>query len=87
MKKITFVQLQELNHWNKAVLVFSKDSFDREYNEIERSYKVSSDEKYFDSNMNGSSLFGNCLDGKDDGVRLDIYISDGWIVDYCYIVE
>ena len=30
--------------------------------------------------MNGNSLFGNCLDGKDLGVRLDLYMYEGWKV-------
>ena len=34
--------------------------------------------KYFDGNMSGSSLFGNCLDGKDLGVRLDIIFISDW---------
>lgn len=41
------------------------------------------------------SLFGNCLDGSDVGVRLDTYmfavpvdgVGKAWKVEYCYIVE
>ena len=57
------------------------------FTELERSYQISSDAKYFDGNMSGNSLFGNCLDGKDLGVRLDYYMYSGWKVDFCYITE
>ena len=94
MEKITFGQLcNTSDSWEKAVIIFAPESFNREFSEIERSYEVYSDAKYFDANMGGSSLFGNCLDGKDNGVRLDWYMkrmpSEGtpWTVEYCYIVE
>lgn len=94
MEKITFGQLcNTSNTWKEAVIVFAPESFGRDFSELERSYKVSSEAKYFDANMGGSSLFGNCLDGKDDGVRLDWYMKrpkeEGtrWIVEYCYIIE
>lgn len=73
--------------WEEAVIVFTASSFDKYYPEISRSYRVSSKEKYFDSSMGGSSLFGSCLDGNDNLVRLDRYIHNGWTVDYCYIVK
>lgn len=87
IEKIKFYDLQEIEDWKEAVVVFTKDSFEKEFTELERSYQISSDAKYFDANMGGSSLFGDCLDGKDLGVRLDIYIYDGWKVDYAYITE
>lgn len=75
------------NEWKEAVIVFTKSSFNEDYPEVSRSYKVSSEEKYFDNNMNGSSLHGYCLDGSDQGVRLDQYIQNDWTVDYCYIIK
>ena len=94
MKKITFGELcNTSDSWEKAVIVFAPESFGKEFSELERSYEVYSDAKYFDANMGGSSLFGNCLDGKDNGVRLDWYMkrspSEGkrWTVEYCYIVK
>ena len=87
IKKISFWDLQEMTDWKEAVLVFTESSFNIPYAEQERSYTISSDAKYFDGNMGGSSLFGNCLDGKDLGVRLDKYMYEGWKVDYCYITE
>ena len=42
--------------------------------------------------MGGYSIFGNCLDGTDQGVRLDWYMAEerdinGWKVEDCYILE
>lgn len=71
----------------KGVIVFTQDSFDKTYTEVERSYEVTSDNKAFLPNMISNSIFGNCLDGKDLGIRLDLYIYDGWKIDYCYITE
>lgn len=94
MKQVTrFETLRELaenTSWTKAVIVFTKDSFKKEFSELERSYQISRDSKYFNPEMNGNSLFGNCLDGKDDGVRLDLYIHElpekgsVWKVEYCF---
>lgn len=93
MKKITLSKLREDHKWKRAVIVFTEDSFRSHHAEIKRSYEISHNNKYFMSDMNGNSLFGNCLDGSDDDVRLDIYMTntleDGriWKVDYCYIVD
>jgi hypothetical protein len=87
IEKISLWDLQTKLDWKEAVVVFTEDSFKKPYTELERSYKISSGDKYFDGNMGGNSLFGNCLDGTDLGVRLDIYIYEGWKVDYCYITE
>ena len=93
MEKLTLRDLQKNDNWEKAVIVFKEKSFEREFSETERSYEISRDNKYFNWQMNGNSLFGDCLDGKDNGVRLDIYMSllpkEGkrWIEDYCYIVK
>ncbi|MGX8833952.1 hypothetical protein ACWG0P_07035 [Amedibacillus sp. YH-ame6] len=101
MKKVTFEQVRdifnrhnEINGTNrksnvnvlKAVVVFSSDSFEDEYTETERSYEIRSDAKMFNADMISNSLFGNCLDGKDMGVRLDHYMYDGWKIEYCYVV-
>jgi hypothetical protein len=89
--KVTLNDLKEMEDWKNAVIVFTKDSFDREYSELERSYKISRENKYFMPMMNSYSLFGSCLDGKDSGVRLDIYmnINQGkrWKEEYCYIID
>lgn len=73
----------------EAVIVFTKDSFRDDYTEKERSYKVQSDNKFFLPGYCSNSLFGNCLDGNDDMVRLDWYMGADrpWIPEYCYILE
>lgn len=67
-----------------GVIVYTKDSFDKEYPLESRSYRVASDNKYFVPHLGGNSLFGNCLDGSENCVRLDWYFS-AWKIDYCYI--
>lgn len=93
-KKISLTELRDNpSTWEEAVIVFTADSFEQEYSEESRSYKISSDAKYFNPSMIANSLFGDCLDGSDKGVRLDMYISrgmyasGGWKVDYCYITR
>ena len=95
MKKYSLKELEETNEWEEAVVVFTKDSFDKDYSEAERSYAISHDANWFDADKISFSLYGDCLDGKDSGVRLDWYMralpKDGigkrWIVDYCYITK
>lgn len=87
VQKLKFYDLQKRKDWAQAVLVFTEDSFEKPFTEIQRSYKISSEDKYFNANMGGNSLYGNCLDGKDLYVRLDQYIYSGWKVHYCYITE
>jgi hypothetical protein len=87
IEKIGFWDLQRNKDWKKAVVVFTESSFQKPFTELERSYQISSDAKYFDGNMGGNSLFGNCLDGKDVGVRLDKYFHEGWEPEFAYITE
>ena len=102
MKKMTFNELRDFfiehnktHDWTrdilKGVVVFTPDSFDREYSEESRSYKFKSDQKTF-RNCCSNSLYASSLDRIDQGVRLDWYMEyygnkDGWKVDYCYLVE
>lgn len=57
-----------------------------------RTYAVSSDNKAFQPNKGGYSIFGYCLDGTDQGVRLEQHMREehggdnGWIVADCCIV-
>ena len=70
-----------------GVIVFTENSFPSPYDVTGRSYEVSSMAKYFNPSALGNGLVGNCLDGKDDGVRLDYYMGEyGWKPEYCYIV-
>ena len=76
----------------RAVIVFKSSNWpDKEYTLEQRSYLIRSDENYFISEMGGNSLFANCLDGIDQGLRLDWYMFNNhphnWVVDYCYIKE
>lgn len=95
MKKLTLNELSAKKDWKKAVVVFKQESFDKEYSLESRSYAISSGENYFRSDKISNSLYGDCLDGSENGVRLDLYIHSmpednvgkPWIVDYCYIVE
>jgi len=105
-KKLTFSELCDLiSEHNKekgvkqqfsdskplnCVIVFTEDSFKEKYDETTRSYSFRSDNKYFLPSMLGNSIFGDCLDGDDLGVRLDWYMHDEvkpWKVEYCYIME
>ena len=76
----------------RAVIVFKSSNWpDKEYTLEQRSYLIRSDEKYFIPEMGGNSIFSNCLDGIDQGVRLDWYMFNNhphnWAVEYCYIKE
>ena len=73
----------------KAVVVFTQDSFSKIYPLESRSYLVTNENKGFIDGMISNSVFGDALDGTDDGVRLDWYMYDEnpWKVDYCYILE
>ena len=77
----------------EGYVVFSQDSFTKEYSLESRTYVVSSDCKAFQPHMRGYSIFGTSLDGSDRGVRLDAYMAeeyggkDGWKVERCYMRE
>jgi hypothetical protein len=75
-----------------AHITFTEDSFDKPYSLLNRTYRFSSDNKAFYSRMGGYSIFADCLDGGDQGIRLDWYMTeegntDGWKVEDCYILE
>lgn len=94
MKKITFNEFEkamceavENGKSISGVVVFTEDSFDKAYPEMSRSYRVSSNNKYFYAFASSHSMFGDCLDNTDDGVNLSYYMEKGWKVDYCYLDE
>lgn len=74
----------------RAVVVISEKSLNG-YDETARSYEFSSNNSRFKPNKISNSVYGNCLDGKDLGVRLDWYVyglgGDRWEVDYCYLLD
>lgn len=101
MVEMTYQQMKERfreaesgggQHINGYV-VFTEDSFDRPYSEEARTYVISSNNKAFQSEMIGYSVFGSCLDGTDPCARLDVYMSDehggkdGWKIERCYMKE
>lgn len=72
-------------------IVFTADSFDKEYSEASRTYAVSSNNKAFMPGMGGYSIYGSSLDGTDRNVRLERYMAnekggtDGWKIERCYM--
>ena len=76
-----------------AHLIFTEDSFAKEYPLLSRTYPVSSDNNGFWHGLISRSIFAYCLDAaSDQGVRLDWYMAEegnpgGWKVERCYILE
>lgn len=72
-------------------IVFTADSFEKPYDERSRTYAVSSNNKAFQPNMGGYSIYASCIDGTDFGVRLEGYMScerggeNGWKIERCYM--
>lgn len=72
-------------------IVFSPASFEKEYPLESRTYGVSSDNKAFQPNMGGYSIYAASLDGSDPCVRLEQYMAvergskDGWQIERCYM--
>ncbi len=64
----------------------------KEYSWDGRTYEISSNNKAFQPNKGGYSIFGSCLDGSDQCVRLDRYMREekggenGWVVEDCFLV-
>ena len=73
-------------------IVFSPASFERKYPLESRTYAVSSDNKAFQPNMGGYSIYASSLDGSDPLVRLERYMAaerggkDGWQIERCYMM-
>lgn len=75
-----------------AHIIFTEDSFTRPYSLLSRTYRVSSDNKAFSPCLSGYSIFAYCLDGTDQGIRLDWCLEaegnpGGWKVADVYILE
>ncbi|MCH5352117.1 MAG: hypothetical protein J1E06_01395 [Acutalibacter sp.] len=74
-------------------IVMSPASFEQEYSLESRTYVVSSDNKAFQPNMGGYSIFASSLDGSDPCVRLEQYMAaeyggkDGWQIERCYMMS
>ena len=109
MERITYEELKKKFRNHEATppypkepltgfIVFTEDSFAKFYfakfySLESRTYKVRSDNKAFQPNKRGYSIFVGNLDGTDPGVCLEQYMAeerggkDGWKVDYCYLEE
>lgn len=76
-----------------AHIIFTEDSFTKQYPLLSRTYRITSEEKAFWSRVGSRSIFAYCLDKtSDQGVRLDWYMAEegnpgGWKVEACYILE
>lgn len=102
MKEMTYAELKEAfraiersgtnRHLNGRVVI-SQDSFTKPYSLESRTYLISSDNKAFQPNMGGYSIYATSLDGSDPNVRLESYLADerggkdGWKIEKCYLEE
>ena len=70
-------------------IVFTADSFDKDYSETSRTYCVSSNNKAYQSGMGGYSIYGSCLDGTDSCIRLEGYMrgENSWKIEKCYMFK
>ncbi len=65
-----------------AIIVYKQSNFNSPYSEHDRSYRIDNlSGKAFFSGMSSNSIYGDCLDGNDLGVRLDCY---DWDIEKCY---
>lgn len=64
-----------------AVIVFSQENFKTEYSELSRSYSSNSNQWGWNYSKIGRCRLGNCLDGTENGVRLDYY---NWKIECWY---
>lgn len=75
-----------------ARICFTEDSFTDPYSEESRTYEISSDNKAFQPNMGGYSIYGSSLDRSDMGVRLEAVMADekggpdGWKIENCVLL-
>lgn len=87
-----FRQMEREGHHCKGHIVFTVDTFRTPHSEFERTYEVSSDNKAFQPNMNGYSIYGASLDGVDRCLRMEGLMADekggkdGWKIEKCFII-
>lgn len=71
---------------------FGPNSNKQDYPWCSRTYVISSANKAFQPDKGGYSIFGSCLDGTDQNVRLSEVMrdehggKDGWVVENCFLV-
>ena len=81
---MTLDELRGRKDWKTALIVYSQDNFNTDFSVKERTYRISRNNRFFQEGKVSNSLFGDCLDGKDLGVRLDWY---NWSVESVEIEE
>lgn len=81
----SFNELRDVE-FEEAVVVYTEDSFPRQFTEEERSYRFSKSCPYYEDGKISNRITGSCLDGLDNGVRLDWYF-DKWTIEKIYIVK
>lgn len=88
-----FANAEQSKKHISGYIVISQDSFPEHYPESARTYAVSSDNKAFQPNMGGYSIYASAIDGSDPMVRLEQYMAaekggkDGWKIERCYMRE
>jgi hypothetical protein len=93
MKEIFREVEKEQGEHLTGYIVFSQASFEKPYPLTSRTYVVSSNNKAFQPNMNGYSIYASALDGSDNGVRIEQYMAseqggkDGWQIERCYVLD
>ncbi len=89
----TFREAERSGKHLQGYIVFTEDSFRESYPESARTYCISSNNKAFQPNMGGYSIYGSALDGSDPMVRLEQYMAaekggeHGWKIERCYVKE
>ena len=70
-------------------VVFTAGSFDKPYNEESRTYRISSNNKAYQSGKGGYSIYASCLDGTDPSLRLEGYMrgENAWQIEKCYMLQ
>lgn len=93
-KLCSYFRAAERQHQHlTGFIVFSPASFEKEYPLESRTYVVSSNNKAYQPNMGGYSIYASCLDGTDPCIRLERYMAsehggkEGWQIERCYMTS
>lgn len=93
-KLCSYFRAAERQHQHlTGFIVFSPASFTKEYSLESRTYVVSSNNKAYQPNMGGYSIYASCLDGTDPCIRLERYMAsehggkEGWQIERCYMTS
>ena len=83
-----FYHVNKIGHESvSGYIVFDQSSFEKTYSEESRTYAISSNNKAYISGMGGYSIYGSCLDGTDQNIRLEDVIRGphSWKIEKCYM--